>query len=124
MWCFRLVGVSIVSVLIWLKTVRKDVIVADVKVVIFVNIFSRCMSTLLQLYLRVLGIMSVLIRKKMTNPSVSQGPSFPVWSVKIGSNKAALNSIVAARVINPQTGKSKLVYRQQDGGSQLDNNFE
>ena len=53
------------------------------------------------------------------NPSVAQGPSFPVRSVKIGSTNAALNCIVAARVINPQTGKSKLVYCQQDGGSQL-----
>ena len=53
------------------------------------------------------------------NPSVAQGPSFPVRTVKIGSTKAALNRIVAARVINPQTGKSKLVYCQQDGGSQL-----
>ena len=53
------------------------------------------------------------------DPSVAQGPSFPVRSVKIGSTKAALNRIVAARVINPQTGKSKLVYCQQDGGSQL-----
>ena len=53
------------------------------------------------------------------NPSVAQGPSFPVRSVKIGSTKAALNRIVAARVINPQTGKSKLVYCQQDEGSQL-----
>ena len=42
-----------------------------------------------------------------------------VRSVKIGSTKAAPNRIVAARVINPQTGKSKLVYCQQDGGSQL-----
>ena len=32
--CLKLVGVSIASMLIWLKTVRKDVIVADVKVVI------------------------------------------------------------------------------------------
>ena len=53
------------------------------------------------------------------NPSVAQGPFFPVRSVKIGSTKAALNRIVAARVINPQTGKSKLVHCQQDGGSQL-----
>ena len=53
------------------------------------------------------------------NPSVAQGPSFPVRSVKIGLTKAALNRIVAARVINPQTGKSKLIYGQQDGGSQL-----
>ena len=53
------------------------------------------------------------------NRSVAQGPSFPVRSVKIGSTKAALNRIVAARIINPQTGKSKLVYCQQDGGSQL-----
>ena len=42
---------------------------------------------------------------------------FPVRSVKIGSTKAALNRIVAARVLNPQNGKSKLVYCQQDGGS-------
>ena len=53
------------------------------------------------------------------NPSVAQGPSFPVRSVKIGLTKAALNRIVATRVVNPQTGKSKLVYCQQDGGSQL-----
>ena len=39
--------------------------------------------------------------------------------MKIGSTKAALNRIVAARVINPQTCKSKLVYCQRDGGSQL-----
>ena len=65
MWCLRLVGVSIVSVLIWLKTVPKNVIVADVKLVIFVNIFSCCESTLLPLYLRILGIMSVLIERKM-----------------------------------------------------------
>ena len=45
--------------------------------------------------------------------------SVPVRSVKIGSTKAALNRIVAARVINPHNGKSKLVYCQQDGGSQL-----
>ena len=44
---------------------------------------------------------------------------FPMKSVKIGSTKAALNQIVAARVINPQNGKSKLVYCQQDGSSQL-----
>ena len=53
------------------------------------------------------------------NRSVAQGPSFPVWSVKIGLTKVPLNRIVAARLINPQTGKSKLVYCQQDGGSQL-----
>ena len=53
------------------------------------------------------------------NPSVALGPSFPVRSVKISSTKVALNRIVAARVINPQTGKSKLVYCQQDGDSQL-----
>ena len=53
------------------------------------------------------------------NPSVAQGPSFPVRSAKIGSTKAALNRIVTARVTNPQTGKSKLVHCQQDGGSQL-----
>ena len=54
-------------------------------------------------------------RKMMTETlSVAQGPSFPVRSVKLGSFKAALNRIVAARVINPQTGKSKLVYCQQE----------
>ena len=53
------------------------------------------------------------------NRSVAQGPSFPVRNVKIGSTKAALNRIVAARVMNPQTGKSKLFYCQRDGGSQL-----
>ena len=42
------------------------------------------------------------------NLSVAQGPCFPVRSVKIGSTKAALNRIVAPRVINPQTGKSNL----------------
>ena len=53
------------------------------------------------------------------NLSVAQSPSFPVRSVKIGSTKAARNRIVADRVINPQTGKSKLVCCQQDNGSQL-----
>ena len=51
--------------------------------------------------------------------SANENLSVPVRSVKIGSTKAALNRIVAARVINPQNGKSKLVYCQQDGGSQL-----
>ena len=37
----------------------------------------------------------------------------------MGLTKAALNCIVAAQVINLQNGKSKLVYCQQDGGSQL-----
>ena len=40
-------------------------------------------------------------------------------SVKIGLTKATLNRTVAARVINPQNGKSKLAYCQQDGNSQL-----
>ena len=53
------------------------------------------------------------------NHSVAQGPSFPFRSVKIGSTKAVLHRIVAARIINLQTGKSKLVYCQKDGGSQL-----
>ena len=51
--------------------------------------------------------------------SANENLSVPVRSVKIGSTKAALNRIVAARVINPHNGKSKLVYCQQDGGSQL-----
>ena len=51
--------------------------------------------------------------------SANENFSFPMRSVKIGSTKAALNRIVAARVMNPQNGKSKLVYCQQDGGSQL-----
>ena len=50
---------------------------------------------------------------------------FPVRSVKTVHwlnwliAKAALNRIVAARVINPQNDKSKFVYCQQNGGSQL-----
>ena len=51
--------------------------------------------------------------------SANENFLFPVRSVKIDSTKAALNQVVAARVINPQNGKSKLVYCQQDGGSQL-----
>ena len=51
--------------------------------------------------------------------SANENFSVPVRNVKIGSTKAALNRIVAARVINPHNGKSKLVYCQQDGGSQL-----
>ena len=51
--------------------------------------------------------------------SANENFLFPVRSVKIGLTKTALNRIVAARVINPQNGKSKLVYCQQDGGSQL-----
>ena len=51
--------------------------------------------------------------------SANENFLFPVRSVKIGSTKAALNQIVAARVINSQNGKSKLVYCQQDSGSQL-----
>ena len=51
--------------------------------------------------------------------SANENFLFPVRSVKIGSTKAALNRIVAARVINRQNGKFKLVYCQQDGGSQL-----
>ena len=55
----------------------------------------------------------------ITGHSANENLSVPVRSVKIGSTKVALNQIVAARVINPQNGKSKLVYCQQDGGSQL-----
>ena len=40
-------------------------------------------------------------------------------SVRVGSTKAALNRNVATKVLNPQNGKSKLIYCQQDGGSQL-----
>ena len=47
--------------------------------------------------------------------SVNENLSVPV----IGSTKAALNRIVAAQVINLQNGKFKLVYCQQDYGSQL-----
>ena len=93
--------------LIWLKTVCKDVIVADVKVVIFVNVFSCCMSTLLRLYLKSFRNNERVDREENDdrNRSLTQGPSFPVQSVKTGSTKAALNCIVAARVINLQTGK-------------------
>ena len=88
---------------------------------IFVNIFSCCMSTLLLLYQKSFGNNERADREENDdrNRSVAQGPSFPVWSAKIGSTKAALNRIVAARVINPLTGKSKLFYCQRDGGSQL-----
>ena len=40
-------------------------------------------------------------------------------SVKIESVKAAYNRVTAARVMNPVTGHSKLVYCQHDPGSQL-----
>ena len=40
-------------------------------------------------------------------------------SVKIESVKAAYNRVTAARVMNPATGHSKLVYCQHDPGSQL-----
>ena len=46
-------------------------------------------------------------------------PKLSSRSVRVGLTKAALNRIVAARVMNPQNGKSKLIYCQQDGGSQL-----
>ena len=46
-------------------------------------------------------------------------PRLPSRSVKIGLTKAALNRIVATRVLNPQNGKSKLIFCQQVGGSLL-----
>ena len=48
-----------------------------------------------------------------------ENPRLSLRSVRVGSTKAALNRIVATRVLNPQNGKSKLIYCQQDGGSQL-----
>ena len=56
-------------------------------------------------------------RNERSNTSADN--AYNVRCVKVDSNKAVLNRIVAARVINPQTGSSKLVYCQQDGGSQL-----
>ena len=43
----------------------------------------------------------------------------PVRNIGIGSVKAALNRVTAARVLNPANGKSNLVYCQHDPGSQL-----
>ena len=49
----------------------------------------------------------------------SASPSYAVRCVNVGSTKAALNRIGAARVINPRNGDSTLVYCQLNGGSQL-----
>ena len=39
--------------------------------------------------------------------------------MRVGSTKAVLNRIVATRILNPRNGKSKSIYCQEDGGSQL-----
>ena len=114
--CFNCLGTY---VLVWLKIVRKNVFVADIRVRIFANIFSCCTSALPQLYLKSFGNNQRVDKeeKDVRNHSVAQSPSFSVRSVEIGSTKAAL-PMLAARVINLQNGKSKLVYCQQDGDSQ------
>ena len=58
-------------------------------------------------------------RNKVGSSGVAEGFCVSVRSVKIGPTKAALNRIVATRVINPLNGKHTLVYCQHDGGSQL-----
>ena len=58
-------------------------------------------------------------RSKSENSNGIENASYSVRSMKLGPTKAALNRIVAARVINPQNGKGTLVYCQLDGGSQL-----
>ena len=52
-------------------------------------------------------------------PETSAEPAVTVRSVKIESVKAAYNRVTAARVMNPATGHSKLVYCQHDPRSQL-----
>ena len=52
-------------------------------------------------------------------PETSAEPAAPMHSVKIGSVKAAYNRVTAARVVNPASSHSKLVYCQHDLGSQL-----
>ena len=59
------------------------------------------------------------IDENITRHLANENLSFPVRGVKIGSTKGVLNCVVAAWIINPQNDKSKLVYCQQDGGSQL-----
>ena len=50
---------------------------------------------------------------------MSAEPAVTMHSVKIESVKAAYNRVTAARVVNPPTGHSKLVYCQHDPESQL-----
>ena len=52
-------------------------------------------------------------------PETSAEPAVTMPSVKIESVKAAYNCVTAARVVNPATGHSKLVYCHHDPGSQL-----
>ena len=52
-------------------------------------------------------------------PETSAEPAVNMLSVKIESIKAAYNRVTAARVVNPATGHSKLVYCQHDLRSQL-----
>ena len=46
-------------------------------------------------------------------------PKLPSRMARVSSTKAALNRIIATRVLNTQNGKSKLIYCQQDGGLQI-----
>ena len=57
-------------------------------------------------------------RKAVDRKSEVAG-SVPARKVNIASVKAALNSVTAVRLINPDNGKNKLVYCQHDPVSQL-----
>ena len=52
-------------------------------------------------------------------PETSAEPAVTMRSVKIESVKAACNRVTAARVVNPATCHSKLVYCKRGPGSQL-----
>ena len=52
-------------------------------------------------------------------PKTSAEPAITMRSVKIESVKTAYNRVTAARVVNPATGHSKLVYCQLNPRSQL-----
>ena len=57
--------------------------------------------------------------RKAINRESEVAGSVPARKVNIASVKAALNRVTAVRLINPNNGKSKLVYCQHDPGSQL-----
>ena len=82
--------------------------------------FFICVIVLFLLSLRVQNSWALdKDRNGFRNSDAAKNFSFPVHNVTLDSIEAALNQIVAARALNQQNEKCKLVYCQQDVGSRL-----